>query len=502
MSRTQNARSCSEVPQIVDSNATGCLPPALQGQAPLELEAEVELAFLAKDSLRNVPDELKGLSVLSSKGKYLVVGPPGIAPAYGDHSVPLEVVIARHKRRRSRLSPHPCYIHRLPTEVLCAIFLMCGDQNKVFDYPRDERLDSVSVHIETTFYIRSTVIIGNICWRWYTITRGCPQLWTLVDVSLPQPRDIPALQLSLKYSKGLPLSLRVNDFHDAPTRRVNVCRKFMALVAASAGRWEEISIILHLKSPTVHDVVSLLLQVADNSFISVKRAMLRFFADDFEHTHTSRLWQKFYTSPALHVAQWFYIHVNAPSTVLRRLTHVGVEVVPPGALMALVSACPRLQTLQAVVLPRDSMLGKRDGHLIQELPSPIQLPYLRNLTLRGMYDWTRFFDGITAPSISRMEMVIAGIQANPIRAMLSRSAARLDMLALRWVRPGSDDEIVALLRSRELEQLKVFRYEPYEGREREHDLFDPSPHLPPKLVAFTRTYEAAEQAYRSLRINH
>ncbi|KAL1754966.1 hypothetical protein FB107DRAFT_214607 [Schizophyllum commune] len=437
MSRAQNARSCSELPQIVDSNATGCLPPALQGQAPLELEAEVELAFLAKDSLRNVPDELKGLSVLSSEGKYLVVGPPGIAPAYGDHSVPLEVVIARHKRRRSRLSPHPCYIHRLPTEVLCAIFLMCGDQNKVFDYPRDERMDSVSVHIETTFYIRYTVIIGSVCWRWYTITRGCPQLWTLVDVSLPQPRDIPALQLCLKYSKGLPLSLRVNDFHDAPTRRVNVCQKFMALVAASAGRWEEISIILHFKSPTVHDVVSPLLQVADNSFTSVKRAMLRFFADDFEHTHTSRLWQKFYASPTLHVAQWFYIHVNAPSTVLRRLTHVGVEVVPPRAIMALVSACPQLRALQAVVLPSDKLaVGKNDGHLIQTLPAPVHLPHLRALTLRGMYDWTRFFDGITAPNIRRLEMVIAGLQANPIRAMLSRSSARLDMLALRWVRPG------------------------------------------------------------------
>ncbi|KAL1731712.1 hypothetical protein EV714DRAFT_208392 [Schizophyllum commune] len=445
MSRTQNARSCSELPQIVNSNETGCLPPALQGQAPLELEAEVELAFLAKDSLRNVPDELKGLSVLSSEGKYLVVGPPGIAPAYGDHSVPLEVVIARHKRRRSRLSPHPCYIHRLPTEVLCAIFLMCGDQNKVFDYPRDERMDSVSVHIETTFYIRSTVIIGSVCWRWYTITRGCPQLWTLVDVSLPQPRDIPALQLSLKYSKGLPLSLRVNDFHDAPTRRVNVCQKFMALVAASAGRWEEISIILHFKSPTVHDVVSPLLHVADNSFTSVKRAMLRFFADDFEHTHTSRLWQKFYASPMLHVAQWFYIFINAPSTVLQRLTHVGVEVIPPEAIMALISACPLLQTLQAVVIPGDRWVGKVDGHLIQSLPAPIHLPHLRALTLRGMYDWTRFFDGITAPHIRRLEMVIAGIQANPIRAMLSRSAARLDMLALRWDASGSTISLIPLL---------------------------------------------------------
>ncbi|KAI4523225.1 hypothetical protein K525DRAFT_268139 [Schizophyllum commune Loenen D] len=497
MSRTQNARTYPELPQILGAN-TCCRSSAIQSQAPSEPEAEVELAFLAKDSLRNVSDELKGLSVLSSEGKYLVVGPPSIAHAYGDHSVPLEVVIARHKRRKNKLAPNPCYIHRFPTEVLCAIFLMCGDQNKVFDYPRDEFMDPVSVHIETTFYLRSTVIIGSVCWRWYTITRGCPHLWTLVDVTLPQPRDIPALQLSLKYSRGLPLSLRVNDFHESPTRRVNVCRKFMTLVAASASRWQEISIILHFKSPTVPDVISPLLQVADDSFISVKRAMLRFFADDFEHTHTSRLWQKFYSSPALHVAQWFYIYVNAPSTVLQRLTHVGVEVIQPEAIMALVGACPLLESLQAVVLPRDRWVGKNDGHLIETLPVPIYLPHLRTLTLRGMYNWTRFFDGITAPNIRRMEMFIAGVQASPIRAMLNRSSARLDMLALRWVRPGSDDEIVALLRSQELEQLKVFRYEPYEGRQREHDHFDPSPYLPPNLVAFTKTYEAAEVAYLSL----
>ncbi|KAL1692117.1 hypothetical protein GGG16DRAFT_112439 [Schizophyllum commune] len=475
---------------------TGHLPAPMRCHPP---SGEVELAFLSKNSLHDVPDALKGLSVLSSEGKYLVVGPPDIAHAYGDHSVPLQVVIARHRSKNAMLSPHPCFIHRLPTEVLCAIFLMCGDQNKVFDYTRDERMDSISVHVETTFYIRSTVVIGCICWRWYTITRGCPQLWTMVDVPLPQPRDVAALQLSLKYSQGLPLALRLNDFHYSPKRDVKACRAFMALIAASADRWKELSIILFETPPTVHDMISPLLSMPHDSFASLERAMLRFYEDDVEDPAASRLWQTFYASPTLRAARWFYVEVDAPPSTLLHLTHVGVEVVSPEHILELVQACPQLQALQAVVLPAEHILaGRDDGYLIPTLSAPIYLPDLRTLTLRGMYDFSQFFNGITAPRISRLEMVIAGVQATPICAMLRRSSASLEMLALRWIYPGSDDEIAGLLQSREIENLKVFRYVPYEGIEREPDRFDPSPYLPPNLVAFTRDYDVAENVYRSL----
>ncbi|KAI5885353.1 uncharacterized protein SCHCODRAFT_02557649 [Schizophyllum commune H4-8] len=484
----------AEPPQAVQD--AGHPPAPMRCHPPSE---EVELAFLSKDCLNDVPDELKGLSVLSSEGNYLVVGPPDVADAYGDHSVPLQVVIARHRRKNATLSPHPCFIHRLPTEVLCAIFLMCGDQNKVFDYTRDERMDSVSVHAETSFYIRSTVAIGGVCWRWYTVTRGCPQLWTLVDVPLPQPRDVATLRLSLKYSKGLPLTLRINDLHYSPKSNVIACQKFMTLVANSSRRWEEISIILRQKSPTPDELVSPLQQLPQNAFELLKKAMLRLFEDDHEGTISSRVWQKFYTSPALHAAKWFYVPVDAPASILRRLTHVGVEVILPEEIMELLRACPLLQALQAVVVPPEDLFpGRDDGYLFPILPTPIHLPYLRALTLRGMYDWSHFFDGIKAPRIRRIELVIAGVQATPICAMLSRSSASLDMLALRWVFPGCDGEIATLLRSPQLRQLKIFRYEGYKGPEREPDRFDPSPYLPPNLVTFTKIYEVAEKAYCAL----
>ncbi|KAI4521209.1 hypothetical protein K525DRAFT_270088 [Schizophyllum commune Loenen D] len=498
MSQTYHARTKSELPQVVGADSH--LSPAIQSRASPEPDTTVELAFLAKDSLRNVPDELKGLSVLSSEGKYFVVGPPDVAPAYGDHSVPLEVVIARHKRRRTSLSPHPCFIHRLPTEVLCAIFLMCGDHNKLFDYPRDERLDTASIHLEVPFYIRSAVAIRSVCWRWFTIARGCPMLWTMIDIPLPQPRDVAALQLSLEHSNGLPLTLRINDFHYSSRRNVRACQAFMALVAASASRWEEISIILYNTPPTVHDMVSPLLELPRDAFTFLRRALLLFEEDDSQTLGASRLWQMFYTSPALRVAQWYFrLPINAPPETLRRLTHVGFNVIRPEAIMGVIHACPQLQVLQAIVQPETLIWsGQDDGYMIQCPSTPIHLAHLHTVMLRGMHNWTNFFEGITAPNLRRLEFHIAGVQAGVVCAMLARSSACLDMIALRWLAPGFDDEVIALLQAPRLKDLKILCHEPYRGWEREPDHFDPSPYLPSNLVTFTQSYEAAESMYRSL----
>ncbi|KAL1660839.1 hypothetical protein GGF50DRAFT_62313, partial [Schizophyllum commune] len=484
----------------------GHLSPAIQSRASPEPEAEVELAFLAKDSLRNVPDELKDLSVLSSEGKYLVIGPPAIAHAYGDHSVPLELVMARHKRTKNKLAPHPCYIHRLPTEVLCAIFLMCGDSNKRFDYPRDEQTEPMKVYWShgASFYIRETILIGSVCWRWYTVTRGCPQLWTMIDIPLPQPCDVAALKLSLEYSKDLPLTLRLNDYHYTPRahRSIPACTQFMTLVAASACRWEEISMIIIHKPPTTHELVLPLLSLRHGAFTALKRAMLRFHGGDSHNTVAPRLWQLFYDSPVLQVAQWYHIpYLNPPPHTLLRITHVGASALRPEVIMEIFRSCPQLQVLQAVVRPAASIPvhpEREDGYLIPTVQPPIYMAHLRSLTLRGFHDWTHLFDGITAPNLRRLEIFISGVQAGPISGMLKRSSACLDMLALRWMYQGYNDEIVALLQSRELEQLKIFRYDPYDGIHREPDSFDFSPYLPSNLILFTRTYEEAEKTYRSL----
>ncbi|KAI4521210.1 hypothetical protein K525DRAFT_285193 [Schizophyllum commune Loenen D] len=398
---------------------------------------------------------------------------------------------------RAKQSRSPCFINRLPTELLCVIFVMCGDPNTLFAYPRDERMDPTSLHVRTLSYIHATVILGRVCSWWLTITRGTPQLWTLIDVALPQPCDIAALRLALEYSQGLPLALRINDYMFTPNRlrNVDVCVQFMKVVASSAHRWGEISVIMKHDPPKVCDMMAPLLQLPEDSFVSLRRAMIRLHEDDWEQTTTSRLWEKFHPSPALREVQWFCKHLNAPPNVLHKLTHVGVNSILAGDIMDLLRECPLLEVLQANVNPAEGLLSEKDDGFLFPVPSePIMLPHLRILILAGMYDWGNFFGGLIASSLDRLEMCVAGVHASPICAMLRRSSARLRTLAFRWIYQESNDEIAALLQSPEMQNLKYFSYDPYTRFRKEPITFNPSHYLPSRDVVYTKTLVQANIA--------
>ncbi|KAI4523232.1 hypothetical protein K525DRAFT_196896, partial [Schizophyllum commune Loenen D] len=395
----------------------------------------------------------------------------------------------------------PCFIERLPTELLCAIFMMCGDPNKLFAYPRNEQADKMEFQNRTHFYSRATVTIGNVCSRWYHITCCCPQLWTMIDVPLPQRCDVGALGLSLRYSGNLPLTLRINDYHDTSDDRCNeyACRTFMRSVAASAPRWEEISIVLRRRA-NVSDLVQPLLDGSRASYCCLRRAMIRLESDDADRSTTMRLWELFYTSPVLRIAQWFYARIDAPQIVLHRLTHIGACVIRPEKLMKLLAACPNLEVLQVAVRPAPGINpGKEDGYLFPLISPPVVLSHLRILELSHMWDWSRVFDSVNLPCIRWLRISRAGIQPQAISAMLRRSSARLEVLVLRRLYWGNDDEVAALLQCPELQQLKVFCYHPYDGRcnRRPPDLFDPSPYIPPAVAKYSKAYGEIEAMYDS-----
>ncbi|KAL1731710.1 hypothetical protein EV714DRAFT_271510 [Schizophyllum commune] len=400
-------------------------------------------------------------------------------------------------KERAKQSRSPCFINRLPTELLCVIFMMCGDPNTLFAYPRDERMDPTCPDVKTLSYIHATVTLGRVCSLWLTITRGTPQLWTLIDVALPQPRDIAALRLSLKYSQGLPLALRINDYMVTPTRRRNadVCVQFMKVVASAAHRWGEISIIMKYEPPRVCDMMAPLLELPEDAFLSLKRAMLRLHENAWLGSPTVRLWEKFHASPALREVQWYCKRVNAPPSVLHHLTQVGVNKILARDIMGLLQECPRLEVLRANVTPApDKLPGLDDGRLLPALSAPIMLPHLRVLILSGMYDWTNFFGGLTAPRLHRLEMCVAGVQASPLCAMLRRSSAQLRTLAFRWPYEQSNDDIAALLQSAEMCSLTCFCYDPYTEPGEEPNPFDPSLYLPPRGVMYAKTLVQANMA--------
>ncbi|KAI5885370.1 uncharacterized protein SCHCODRAFT_02593878 [Schizophyllum commune H4-8] len=391
---------------------------------------------------------------------------------------------------RAKQSLSPCVINRLPTELLCTIFMMCGDPNGLFAYPRDERMDPTSTSVRTLSYIQATVKLGRVCSLWFTVTRGTPQLWTVIDVALPQPCDVAALRLGLKHSQGVPLALRINDYMFTPSRLRNtkVCVQFMELVASSAHRWGEISIIMKYEPPTVCEMMAPLLELPEDSFVSLKRAMLRLHGGAWEGSPTVRLWTKFHASPTIREVQWYCQRFSAPPSLLHRLTHVGVNSIMAGEIMGLLQECPQLEVLRANVKPApDKFPGLDDGRLFPKLPTPVMLLHLRTLILSGMYDWTNFFGGLTAPRLDQLQMCVAGIQASPLCAMLRRSSARLRTLAFRWLYHESNDDIAALLQSPEMDYLTCFCYDPYTELGEEPDPFDPSLYLPPRAIIYAKT---------------
>ncbi|KAL1755891.1 hypothetical protein FB107DRAFT_274473 [Schizophyllum commune] len=502
--RSRYGASIVGLPQLED--VAHRAPSPIQSRTPSQ--PKVEQTNANDERLLGGSRLLKGLRMICSGRRSTVIDPSAgayFAPSYRNYCIPYEDGATPGPAfRKTKVSSHLCFIHRLPTELLCAIFMMCGDPNKLFAYPRNEQSDKTASQKKTYFYSWTTVTIGYVCSRWFHVTRSCPQLWTMIDVPLPKLCDIFAIKLSLKYSANLPLTLRVNDFHNTPAEHSGVIAStvFMRYVAASASRWEEMSIIL-LESTGLSDIIQPLLEVPRTAYSCLRRAMIRFESDNATGSTAMRLWEMFYASPVLRIAQWFYARIAPPQIVLHRLTHVGACVIDPDNLMNLLSTCPNLEVLQATVRPPPGVYpGREDGYLFPIISPPIVLSHLQNLQLGSMYDWSRFFDSVTISHIRLLRMTATGIQAPAISAMLRRSSARLDVLALRRLHAGNDGEVAALLRCHELQQLKIFCYHPYDGRcdRRPPDLFDPSPYLPPALVMYTKAYEDIEAMYDSSRI--
>ncbi|TRM70502.1 hypothetical protein BD626DRAFT_449066 [Schizophyllum amplum] len=385
-------------------------------------------------------------------------------------------------------------IHRLPPELLCAIFMMCGTPHESFSYPRDEHMHSdtpTKVHL----YSQAAVQLGYVCSYWFAVTRGYPPLWTMVDASYPQLRDLTALSLCLRYSASLSLCLRINDDTPPYRRNADICQRFMRVLASVPDRWEEIS----LRLDETRGVLDPLLSLPPNSFTILRRASLRFRDCNSACALDIPLWKAFHTSPVLASVEWWddpYIHFAASSTTLVHLTHISANGIRPENFMALLQACPQLEVMQVTVARApDVFPGPNDGYLLPVLQH-VSLPHLQELMLSGMRDWSRLFTCLSVPRLRRLDLSLARIQTDAVDGMLTRSAARLKMLTLHRVPSGQTEHVAALLRCMGLRHLEVFRWA---FHNRTADDFDPFLLLPQHIKYYTTSYRKAETMYHMYR---
>ncbi|KAI4527921.1 hypothetical protein K525DRAFT_254576, partial [Schizophyllum commune Loenen D] len=403
--------------------------------------------------------------------------------------------------RIRRTSPGPRVqspIDRLPNELLCAIFLLTGDPSPVSGFPRDHDMHDNGLHpFAVRLYSKAAVLLGRVCSRWLHVTRGFPALWTVVDVTFPGARATAILKRCLEYSAGLPLVLWISKSVNPNDDYYGVDPRFMRLVAANAHRWVEISIQLGDECHTLQPLISL----PSGSFTALRRARIEFMRIHVtDNSLDTLLWRSFYTSPHLVALDWNrtqYIQYSLSSAPLRQLTEIGVYSTEPGMLFPIFLNCTALEVLFVHV---DWPWGPEEDNGTIPLASPICLPRLRALALRGPYDWAPLFSALEVPSLNRLDLSHMDIEHVVIEKMLRRSSARLMMLTVYWPAMGQGDNIVALLHSPATHHLQVVRYEcAYPGASEFgwEESFDLCPSVPSHIYYTTR-YAEAENYYRMI----
>ncbi|KAL1675101.1 hypothetical protein EV122DRAFT_292907 [Schizophyllum commune] len=401
-------------------------------------------------------------------------------------------------RRQAHNSQLP--INRLPNEILCAIFFVCGDPSPASAFPRDPTMHDAHINpLNLKSYSRNVVLFGIVCSRWYHVTHGFPALWTIVDVEYPARYATNILKRCLAHSAGLPLTLWISESVNPRfyTDDEDPDPRFMILVAANAHRWKEMSIELYDKS----DVLAPLIALPPGAFGNLYRARVSFFRRGADATSPdTRLWKSWLTSPKLNTVDWVKIeHIRSGLAVapLRQLTSIGLHVAEPAMLASVLNSCVNLELLHVDINPY--RLGMKNIPPLT-LASPICLPHLRTMIICGPNDWAPLFKALTVPALCRLELSRQEIHSHDIMDMLHRSRARLRMFTVHWPKVIQADQMLALLHSEPMRNIQVVRYDRYPpggARRGWEDAFDLQPFVP-SHVRYTTDYDEAENFYEGL----
>ncbi|KAI5832313.1 hypothetical protein K523DRAFT_298500 [Schizophyllum commune Tattone D] len=456
-----------------------------------------------------VSHELKGVGSAGGAGRSVLPLSPVLPPIqyspdtpsaiHADAGEDLQPVVGQEPDPTTRLedttpstsdkTKHPpCYIDRLPTEILCRVFMLCGDPYPRFGFPSDVMMHVGNSNID--FYAHTTVSISRVCSRWSAVSRGDPLLWTMVDLGFPQSSDLTVLRLCLKFSSGLPMTLRLHASLGvyssmSEVRHREVLRRFLRIVVDASERWTEISVDMDDK----YDILRTLIGTPQSTYPSLRRVSVVNRANGRAST-LRELYQKFYASEHLRsVAFWesftppYLMLHEAP---LQRLTRICVHYMrDPQSLFPRLYLCPGLEVLDlSAELPNGVKLN--EAYALQK---PLHLPRLKILSLAGNLDWTSFLCHLKVPCLNRLDMRWHINEA--IIDMLNQSAAQPKMLTLFEPRV---DIAEVVLRSRPMQHLQILRYFPRIGMDKPYSI-DVVPFVPSSVWCCTEDYDEAENAY-------
>ncbi|KAL1725941.1 hypothetical protein EV714DRAFT_287549 [Schizophyllum commune] len=389
-----------------------------------------------------------------------------------------------------------CFVERLPNELLCAIFILCGSTvTDVSAFSRDMAVHDVVTNYQP--YSKTAIMLGRVCSRWLIVTRGYPALWTLADIGYPGRKGLNILGCCLRYSAGLPIALQICDSIPVDNDGKGVDHRLMLLIAANAPRWKELYVDLLGDG----DALKPLLGLPAGSFTSLDRALIRVrYWDTTASSPDTLLWLSIFTSPNLRHADMDNVHhvraclLAAP---FHQLKSLGLRHMSPNVLSPILAQS--LESLEVLLIHGDA-IDPWDLWDIESLDL-VHLPRLKTLILSGTSSrWTPLFRRLDIPALVRLEIFQGSVYSEEIEVMIMDSSARVRMMAFHDLESSQADNINDLIRSPTLQSLRILwcdRCGDY-SLEEEGVPFDFTPYVPSHITVFTTEEVKAEAAYRSL----
>ncbi|KIY65573.1 hypothetical protein CYLTODRAFT_424242 [Cylindrobasidium torrendii FP15055 ss-10] len=295
---------------------------------------------------------------------------------------------------RAVLSP----IHRLPQELLVAVFQHCITP----DY------DNASLGDDMRW------VLLRVCRSWKRVLEGMPTMWTNLVIS-PDTRSMTqALELYLLFSAQHPLWVTIHEDEDKLQFRDNWCPAFWEALSSTTHRWERLQI--RCESTPVDDIIMHLmpleLPILEEVYVDTGTSD----ADPGEPSGQERSW--FRHAPRLRRVMLYFAGERSYAWYPPSLTHMCSRLEGDGSALEYALSFPNLQELsfahEDYIMPLRSLRHNGLTYLCASNDT------LRYLTLPSLKCLAMADDGPHSP----------GSWAEDMTTFIHRSKCRLTNLRL------------------------------------------------------------------------